>query len=212
MGSMPRCGSAAWLPLPRMTMRNSLLLAIIAPGFTPNMPTFMPGQLWAPNMASIGNFSNRPSLIISRAPPPPSSAGWNTRYTVPSKWRCFDRCLAAASSMAVWPSWPQACILPGCWLACAKVLCSVIGSASMSARSPTARELLPFLTMPTTPVLPSPRCTGIPQSVSARAMTSAVRSSWKHSSGWAWMSRRMAVMAATSDRMGSIRFMVDSCR
>ncbi len=24
---------------------------------------------------------------------------------------------AAASKMAVWPSWPQACILPGCWLA-----------------------------------------------------------------------------------------------
>ena len=52
---------------------------IIGPGLSANCPTFMPGQLCMPNMASIGNFWNRPSLIISRAPPPPSSAGWNTR-------------------------------------------------------------------------------------------------------------------------------------
>ena len=39
----------------------------------------MPGQLCMPNTACIGNFSNKPSLIISRAPPPPSSAGWKIR-------------------------------------------------------------------------------------------------------------------------------------
>ena len=47
---------------------------------------------------------------------------------------------------------------------------------------------------------------GMPQSVSALAMTSAVRSSWKHSSGWAWMSRRMRAISAASARMGSSRF------
>ena len=78
-GSMPLCGSAACEPLPRMRMRNSLLEAITGPDFSANCPTCRPGQLWAPKMASIGNCSNRPSLIISRAPPPPSSAGWNTR-------------------------------------------------------------------------------------------------------------------------------------
>src|SRR5574337_534424 len=207
-GSSPRCGSAAWLPLPRIVILNSFEPAITGPLFSANCPTRMPGQLWMPKIASIGNFSNRPSRIISRAPPPPSSAGWNTRYTVPSKLRCFAKCRAAASSIAVWPSWPQACILPGWVLACAKWLCSVSGSASMSARSPTARLDVPFFTMPTTPVLPRPRCTGMPQSVSALAMTSAVRSSWKHSSGWAWMSRRMVVMAAASARIDSINCML----
>ena len=58
-----------------------------------------------------------------------------------------------------------------------------------------------------------PRWIGMPQSVSCLAITSAVRSSWKHSSGWAWMSRRMAAMAAASARMDSIRFMARSpCR
>ena len=48
-------------------------------GIRPHWPTSRPGQLCAPKTASIGNFSNRPSRIISRAPPPPSSAGWNNR-------------------------------------------------------------------------------------------------------------------------------------
>ena len=60
-------------------MRNSLLDAKQGPLLSANCPTAMPGQLCAPNTASIGNFSNRPSFIISRAPPPPSSAGWKIR-------------------------------------------------------------------------------------------------------------------------------------
>ena len=162
-GSHPMCGSAAWPPLPVMVILNSLLDAITGPGETANLPTSMPGQLCMPNTASIGNCSNSPSWIISRAPPPPSSAGWKIRYTVPSKLRFFEKCCAAASSMAVWPSWPQACILPWCWLAWAKVLNSVMGSASMSARRPIARPFFAAAppsrpcTMPTTPVVPSPR-------------------------------------------------------
>ena len=48
-----------------------------------------------------------------RAPAPPSSAGWKMTTAVPAKLRVSARYLAAPSSMAVWPSWPQACILPG---------------------------------------------------------------------------------------------------
>ena len=40
-------------------------------------------------------------------------AGWNTSTTVPAKSRVAARCLAVPSRMAVWPSWPQACIMPG---------------------------------------------------------------------------------------------------
>ena len=137
----------------------------------------MPGQLCMPYTASIGNCSNRPSSIILRAPAPPSSAGWKIRYTVPSKLRLVARWWAAPSSIAVWPSWPQACILPAWRDACAKLFTSCIGSASMSARRPIARGELPFLMMPTTPVTPSPRTTGMPHSVSRAATTSAVRCS-----------------------------------
>src|SRR6478735_3170122 len=206
-GSMPRCGMAPWPPLPRIVILNSEVEAITGPGLTANLPTSPPGQLCMPNTASIGNFSNRPSLIISRAPPPPSSAGWKIRYTVPSKLRFFARCCAAASSIAVWPSWPQACILPWSCLAWAKVLSSVTGSASMSARRPTARALVPFLTMPTTPVVPSPRWIGIPHSVSLAATTSAVRASSKQSSGWACRSRRTAAMPAAWVTRESMSFM-----
>ena len=47
------------------------------------------------------------------APAPPSSAGWKITTAVPAKLRVSARYLAAPSSIAVWPSWPQACILPG---------------------------------------------------------------------------------------------------
>ena len=78
-GSMPLCGIAACEPLPWIVIVNSLLDANAGPLLSANWPAFRPGQLWAPNTASIGNFSNRPSRIISRAPPPPSSAGWKMR-------------------------------------------------------------------------------------------------------------------------------------
>src|SRR5574343_715021 len=205
---------AAWQPLPRMVILNSLLEAKTGPLLSANSPAFMPGQLWMPKIASIGKRSNRPSLIISRAPPPPSSAGWKIRYTVPSKSRWRARCWAAASSMAVWPSCPQACILPAWRLAWAKVLNSCMGSASMSARRPMARPQAPPsrpCTMPTTPVVPMPRWMGIPHSVSLAATRSAVRCSSKHSSGWAWMSRRSAAMASACTAMVSMTFMAKSC-
>ncbi len=43
--------------------------------------------------------------------------------------------------MAMWPSWPQACILPGCSLANAAPERSVTGRASMSVRMAVACSL-----------------------------------------------------------------------
>ena len=60
-------------------------------------------------------------------------------------------------NIVVWPSCPQACIRPGFWLAYGRPDASRIGSASMSARSPTASWPLPLRNTPTTPVLPTPR-------------------------------------------------------
>jgi hypothetical protein len=61
----------------------------------------MPYTCWMPKR------SMRPSSIMARLPVRPSSLGWNTTTTVPSKLRVSHRYLAAPSSMAVCPSWPR---------------------------------------------------------------------------------------------------------
>ena len=156
----------------------------------------MPGQLCAPNTASIGNLLEQAVLDhLARA-----AAAFLGRLEDRGR-RCRRSC---GASPGAWPRRAASrcgrrgrrrASCRGAVLACAKVLCSVIGSASMSARRPTARSLVPFFRMPTTPVVPRPRWIGMPQSVSCLAITSAVRCSSKHSSGWAWMSRRIAAMA-----------------
>ena len=68
----------------------------------------------------------------------------------------------------------------------------------MSARSPITRlpvPLLPRMT-PTTPVRPIPVTTSSqPKLLSFSATVAAVRWTSYSSSGWAWMSRRQAVMS-----------------
>jgi len=142
----------------------------------------------------------RPASIIARAPPPPSSAGWKASTILPSKLRVSARYLAAPSSIEVWPSWPQACILPGMVEACGRPVASWIGSASMSARKPMVRpdeDDRPVIT-PTTPVPPKPVTTSSqPNSFSFSATSAAVRCSSKRSSGWAWMSRRQPAISGS---------------
>ena len=90
---------------------------------------------------------------------PASSAGWNTRWIVPEKWRVLASWRAAPSSMVVWPSCPQACMAPALRLAWAAPLASRIGSASMSARRLTRRVPAPAVSVPTTPWPPTLRVT-----------------------------------------------------
>ena len=122
---------------------------------------------------------------------------------MPSKLRVSARYLAAPSSMVVCPSWPQACIFPGTVEAWATPLCSRIGSASMSARRPMARDVSPWPRMtPTTPVLAMPVTTSSqPNSRSFSATMPAVRTSSKAISGWAWKSCRQAVISAWKSAM-----------
>ena len=68
-------------------------------------PAGMPGMLCMPNIASQGKSSRQAVVDHLRAPPPPSSAGWKIRCSVPSKsprappggaprpaaWRCGRR-------------------------------------------------------------------------------------------------------------------------
>ena len=94
---------------------------------------------------------------------------------------------------------------------CANSLRSVIGNASMSARSPIARSPRRPRTTPTTPVPPMPRWVSMPSASRWRATSSAVRRSSKASSGWAWMSRRIAVSLLCRGRTLSMRLMAAPC-
>ena len=149
-----------------------------------------------------------PSSTISRPPPPPSSAGWKITTAVPEKFRVSARYLAPPSSIAVCPSWPQACILPGFFDRYGRLVCSSIGSASISARSPiTLRGPVPFPWItPTTPVLPMPVTTSSqPKALSFSATLPAVRCTSNRISGYSWMSRRHA---ATSAFISAIRLAI----
>ncbi|KAG0732237.1 hypothetical protein G6F23_014518 [Rhizopus arrhizus] len=176
-GSAQSWGAAAWPPSPLTVILKPLAAAIMGPAHTPNEPAGRPGQLCMPNTASQGKRVNRPSWIMARPPAPPSSAGWKHRYTVPSKPPAVCRWRAAASSMAVWPSWPQPCILPSWRDRWSNWFSSCMGRASMSARSMIARSDVPCLITPTTPVLAMPVCVSMPQLRSVSATTLAVRCS-----------------------------------
>ena len=156
IGSRVRCGSAAWPAWPSKTISKRAPAAITARSCTAMVPTGRPGQLCQPKMRSIGKRVNSPSAIMARAPPPPSSAGWNTRRTVPVQLGSSSSSFAAPSSAVVCPSCPQACITPGTVdFQGRSSVCSWMGSASMSPRSPTARFPPPRLIVATTPCPPT---------------------------------------------------------
>ena len=119
-----------------MSMTNRSADAIVGPGVIAKAPTGKPGALCMPNTSEMPNRSISPSSTIALPPAPPSSAGWKISATVPSKLRVSQRYRPAPSSIAVWPSCPQACIAPGVCDAHGLPLVSATGNASMSARNP----------------------------------------------------------------------------
>ena len=112
-GSMPSCGRAACEPLPVISIVNLSHAASIGPAQIANLPSSWLGEVCMPNTCWMPNRSISPSSTMASPPVRPSSLGWKTTTTVPSKLRVSHRYLAAPSSIAVCPSWPQACILPG---------------------------------------------------------------------------------------------------
>ncbi|MFN8537799.1 MAG: hypothetical protein U0232_10025 [Thermomicrobiales bacterium] len=69
IGSMQRCGPAAWPPRPRMRMLMLSGAAVIGPAQTPMLPAGMSCARWTPNAASTCGFSSTPASIIgSRRP------------------------------------------------------------------------------------------------------------------------------------------------
>ncbi|MNY52602.1 hypothetical protein D3C86_1882870 [compost metagenome] len=106
---------APWPPLPSITRENSSVLAMTGPERIPTVPTGWLFQTCRPMAASTLGFSITPASIMGLAPPGPSSAGWKTSLTVPEN-SCLRslRILATPRRMAMWASWPQACITPSC--------------------------------------------------------------------------------------------------
>ena len=133
---MPWWGIAAWAPTPRISTSKKEADAISVPARPPILPEGSFGQMWKPNIRSIP--SRTPCSIIFRAPAPPSSAGWNTSFTVPrSEASRSFRSAAAPRSIVVCASCPQACIFPSTLLLKGTSVSSWMGRASMSARRPT---------------------------------------------------------------------------
>ena len=117
----------------------------------------MPGEQHVAGAMSIS-----PSCNIASAPAPLSSDGWKIRLSVPEKLRVCAKCPATASRVAVCPSWPQACMTPAWRLTYGHPSASLIGNASISARSPRDFSPFPTLSVPTTPVPPRPQVTLYP--------------------------------------------------
>lgn len=87
IGSAVRLGNAAWPPCAVINTSQELLLAKRGPGFVLTTPTGQEGSTWKPNIACAA--PKAPSAIITSAPAPPSSAGWNRSLTVPCHTTTF---------------------------------------------------------------------------------------------------------------------------
>ena len=110
-----------------------------APDLIANSPTGKLGKLCKPYISFISQFFIRLSSTIALAPPPPSSAGWNTKTTLPLKLRVSQRYFATPKRIVVWPSCPHACILFSIFDLWEKLFTSDTGKASISARNPILR-------------------------------------------------------------------------
>ena len=144
IGSIARCGSLAWPPLPVTVIVSRSADAMIAPPRQLSQPDGSAEVMWMANAPVIGDgvpsasggTSRRPSSSMNRAPWWPSSPGWNMNSTRPAmSSRCVASSLAAPTSIAVCVSWPQACIVSSTRDEKSSPVSSCIGRASMSPRS-----------------------------------------------------------------------------
>ena len=144
------CGSAACPPSPVITSVKKSEAAIAGPAHAASCPTGSGVHRWQPTTRSTP--SSAPARTSSIAPPGGrSSAGWKRNRSSPlsSPARAASSC-AAPSSIAVWPSCPQACMTPSRSEANSTPLSSWIGSASMSERSARVRPGRPVRRWATT--------------------------------------------------------------
>ena len=140
--SAPRWGMAPWQEVPWMSMRNQSVLAMRGPGSMEILPASTSLQMCMANAPSQSRAA--PAATIILPPLPFSSEGWKTMRISPwmssVMWRRICR---VPSIMAMWQSWPQACMKPSFTEAYSTSVRSVTGSASMSARRSRRRRGVP---------------------------------------------------------------------
>ena len=154
MTSIPSWGAEPW-PLLPLTVREKKPQPLMrTPGCTLTAPQGRLGATWTAK--AVSTPSSIPASSRARPAPANSSAGSNTSRTRPGRASRSSHSRAAApSSMAVWASWPQACITPGTREAKGRPVASWMGRASMSARSSTVGPGRPPEISATTPVSPT---------------------------------------------------------
>ena len=112
--SSPSSARDIWTLRPSTVTVTSLDRAIIGPGREATAPASRPGHRWIPKIRRTRCRSSTPVSHSFPAPPVVSSDGWKRNSTFRgSSARCSAAYSARVRIMAVWASWPQACILPG---------------------------------------------------------------------------------------------------
>ncbi len=211
IGSLASCGIEAWPPLPRIVILSTSAEAMIGPPLVAITPLGIDGDWWMANAQATSSppapsAASRPSSSAMRAPPWPSSPGWNRNRTRPaSSPRRATSSRAAPTSMAVWASCPHECMTPSCSEAKSSPVSSGIGSASMSARSSTVGPGSPPSRSATTDVWASPVRTRRPSPSSASSTRAWVSGRSRPSSGRRWMSRRRATTSSRTAPASSAR-------
>lgn len=116
MASAPRWGMAPWQEVPSTSMRNQSVLAMRGPGSHETVPASTSLQMCMANAPSTPSVT--PASIAIRAPRPFSSDAWNSARTSPCSSSVMPaRIRRAPRSMAMWQSWPHACMRPSSSLA-----------------------------------------------------------------------------------------------
>jgi hypothetical protein len=114
MASMPWCGMAAWQPWPRTLISKAQVPAITGPAWPssrrPECPASCAGRT-PPRPEAL----EQPILDHHRRPAFRFLGRLEDEHGDAVEIRVVGQVAAAPSSMAVWPSWPQACILPWCF-------------------------------------------------------------------------------------------------
>ncbi len=155
VGSCVWWGEAPCPPCPCSFTVHESEQAIIGPARQPSTPGGSGLHRCTPKIASTPS-SARPSSTTARAPctnSADSSEGWKISRTEPCSCVFTSQSIRTApSSMAMWPSCPQACMTPRCREENGSPVSSAIGSASMSARRATRRPGSPPAMSAMTPV------------------------------------------------------------
>ena len=212
IGSTARNGSLACPPLPMIETCSVSADAIVGPPRHVSQPVGSIDVMCRANApvtgdgepSARGGTSSSPSSSMKRAPCSPSSPGWNMNSTRPASSPARSASSRAApTSIAVWVSWPQACILSSCVDENSSPVSSVSGRASMSPRNSTVGPGLPPVSRAAMPLVVSCTVTSSGSGSIAASTCSCVIGSSLPTSGKRCRVRRSSTASANAPAASS---------